>query len=150
MSQSLVQNYLHITFSTKYRLPLIQPSIANELYAYIGGICKEFECHPIEIGGFVDHVHILCMLSKKVALMDLLRLIKCNSSKWIKSFGEKYDGFYWQDGYAAFSVNHKDVKAVADYIQNQEQHHKTQDFQNELRYFLNRYQIKYDERYVWE
>ena len=69
MGQSLVKNYIHIVFSTKHREPLIDESIENELHAYLGGICKNLECTPIKIGGYSDHIHILCMLSKKIALM---------------------------------------------------------------------------------
>ena len=62
MGQSLVKNYLHIVFSTKHRQPLIQPPYEEELHNYLGGICKKRECHPIKIGGYTDHIHILCML----------------------------------------------------------------------------------------
>lgn len=85
MEQSLVKNYIHIISSTKHRMPLIEEPIQRELYAYIGAICKAMECHPIKIGGYTDHVHILCMLSKKVALIKLLEEIKLDSSKWMKT-----------------------------------------------------------------
>jgi putative transposase len=85
MGQSLVQNYLHIIFSTKHRLPLLHHPVKDSLYAYMGSICKDLECLPLKIGGYTDHVHILCMLSKKIALMDLLREVKAHSSGWIKS-----------------------------------------------------------------
>jgi len=150
MGQSLVQNYLHITFSTKHRFPFIHPPVNKSLYAYLGGICNELECQPLEIGGFTDHVHILCMLSKKLALMDFLRVVKANSSKWMKSFGAGYEDFYWQDGYAAFSVNPKEINVVRHYIAHQEQHHKKKGFQDELRYFMRKYNMAYDERYVWD
>ena len=85
MGQSLVKNYLHIIFSTKYRQPLIIEKVEDELYSYIGGICNALGCPPIKIGGYYDHVHILCMLSKKITLMKLLEEIKSHSSKWIKN-----------------------------------------------------------------
>ena len=72
MGQSLVKNYIHIVFSTKHRAPTIAPPHEEELHNYPGGICKNLECQPIKVGGFTDHVHILCMLSKKIALMKLL------------------------------------------------------------------------------
>jgi REP element-mobilizing transposase RayT len=81
MGQSLVKNYIHIVFSTKYRQPLISEAIEDELYSYLGGICKKLECQPIKIGGYYDHVHILCMLSKKITLMKLVEEIKSHSSK---------------------------------------------------------------------
>src|ERR1700733_4463276 len=105
MSQSLVKNYIHIVFSTKYRQHLIHETVEEELYAYLGGVCKIFECNPIKIGGFTDHVHILCMLSKKIALMELLEEVKSHSSKWMKTKEDNLKNFYWQDGYGAFSVS---------------------------------------------
>lgn len=150
MSQSLVKNYLHITFSTKYREPLIYAPVEAELHAYLGGICKKLECHPIKIGGYVDHIHILCMLSKKIALMKLVEEVKSHSSKWIKTKGENYTSFYWQDGYGAFSVNPSEVDAVISYIANQHEHHRRKTFQDEYRLFLKKYKVEYDERYVWD
>ena len=85
MGQSLVKNYIHIVFSTKHRETFIHPAHENELYSYLGGICKNMECHPIKICGFTDHIHILCMLSKKIALMKLLEEVKSHSSKWMKT-----------------------------------------------------------------
>ncbi len=137
-------------FSTKHRQPFILPAIEEELYAYMGGICKALECPPIKIGGYTDHIHILCMLSKKLPLMKLLEEVKSHSSGWIKTKGEEYLGFYWQDGYGAFSVNPSEVEVVIQYIANQKEHHSKKTFQDEYRAFLKKYEVEYDERYVWE
>jgi putative transposase len=150
MAQSLVKNYLHIVFSTKHRQPLISPEIADQLYSYLGGICNNLDCSPIKIGGHNDHVHILCMLSKKITLVKLLEEIKSHSSKWVKTRGESLKNFYWQDGYGAFSVNPTEVETVIKYIENQAEHHKKKTFQDEYRAFLKKYKVKYDERYVWD
>ncbi|MCB9312924.1 MAG: IS200/IS605 family transposase [Lewinellaceae bacterium] len=150
MGQSLVQNYLHVTFSTKHRLPLIRPSIESELHAYLGGILGHLECKPITIGGTEDHVHILFLLSQKIALMKVLEEIKNHSSKWIKTKGPEFRQFYWQRGYGAFSVKSQDVETVRQYIANQHDHHRHISFQDEYRRFLQEYQIEYDERYVWD
>jgi putative transposase len=150
MGQSLVKNYIHIVFSTKYRQPLIQPQFEQNLYSYIGGTCKELECYPVKIGGYVDHIHILCMLSKKLPLMKLVQDIKSSSSKWMKEQDPSLANFYWQNGYGAFSVNYKDIKTVSNYIENQHAHHAGVDFQNELRFILNKQEIEFDERYVWD
>lgn len=150
MGQSLVKNYLHIVFSTKLRQPLISENIENELFAYLGGICNKIECKPIKIGGYLDHVHILCNLSKKIALAKFMELLKANSSKWIKTKGSEFANFYWQDGYGAFSVSEKDLPAVVNYISNQKEHHKNKDFKDEFRLILKRYNVEYDESYVWE
>ncbi len=150
MGQSLVKNYIHIVFSTKYRAPIIHPPYELELHAYLGGICKELECQPIKVGGYTDHVHILCMLSKKIALMKLLEEVKSHSSKWMKTKDKTLNNFYWQDGYGAFSVNPAQIDRVIAYIENQHEHHRKKDFQNEYRAYLKKYKIEYDEKYVWD
>jgi putative transposase len=150
MGQSLVKNYMHLVFSTNYRQPLITETVEDELYAYLGGICKLLECHAVKIGGFRDHVHILCLLSKKITLMKLLEELKSHSSKWIKSKEPGLKSFYWQDGYGAFSVNPAEIDVVVKYITNQKEHHSKKGFQGEYRAFLKKYKVDYDERYVWD
>ena len=150
MPQSLVKNYIHIIFSTKYREELIYPPAEDELYAYLGGECKRLDCQPIRIGGYTDHVHVLCKLSQKIALMKLVEQIKSHSSKWMKTKRDDLINFYWQDGYGAFSVNPAEVERVITYIENQKEHHSKITFQNEYRAILKRYQVEYDERYVWD
>ena len=150
MPQSLVLNYLHITFSTKYRKPFIDESIEVELFKYLGGICKGLGCNPIRVGGHQDHVHILCTLSRKIALMSLIEKVKSRSSKWIKTKGSDYANFYWQSGYGAFSVNPKEISVVEKYIINQKEHHQKQPYKDEFRKLLKQYNIPYDEKYVWD
>ena len=142
MGQSLVKNYLHIVFSTKNREPLIHKPVEQELHAYLGGICNNLECYPIKVGGYTDHIHILCMLSKKIALMKLLEEVKSHSSKWIKTKGSAYANFYWHDGYGAFSVNPSEVDVVINYIANQKDHHRKKTFQVEYRAFLQKYNVE--------
>jgi putative transposase len=146
MPQSLSKVYVHIVFSTKYRQPLIDDALKPSLFAYLGGVCQAMECHPVRVGGHDDHVHILCTQSRKVALMDLLEEIKKRSSKWAKTQGRAYANFYWQDGYGAFSVSQSGVDAVVHYIE----HHRKQHYQDEFRGLLEKYQVEYDERYVWD
>ncbi len=136
MPQSISQIYVHLIFSTKNRVALIDEEVSTELYAYLAGICKTLDCAPIKIGGYYDHVHILCKLSKKITLIKLLEEVKKNSSKWIKTKDQKYTGFYWQDGYAAFSVNPAQVNIVEDYICNQKQHHHKKTFRMNAAHFL--------------
>ena len=150
MGQSLVKNYLHIVFSTKHREPLIDQQLESELHSYLGGICNKLDCHAVKVGGYTDHIHILCVLSKKIALMKLVAELKAHSSKWVKTNGNKYSNFYWQDGYGAFSVNPSEVDVVVKYIANQREHHSKKSFQEEYRAFLEKYKVEFDERYVWE
>ena len=137
-------------FSTKYRQPLITDDIEGELHAYLGGICKKLECHPLKVGGYTDHIHILCMLSRKITLMKLLEEIKSHSSKWVKTKGDNFKDFYWQNGYGAFSVKPSEVDVVIRYIANQKEHHSKKTFQNEYKAYLKKYDVEFDERYVWD
>ncbi len=131
MGQSLAKNYIHIIFSTKNRMPLIKEPVQTELYRYIGGTCNNMECYPLKIGGYTDHVHILCLLSKKIALMKLLEEIKSHSSKWMKTKGDALKKFYRQDGYGAFSVSPTQVDIVKAYIETQAEHHRKKTFQED-------------------
>jgi REP element-mobilizing transposase RayT len=102
------------------------------------------------VGGYVDHMHILCLLSKNIALANLVRNIKGDSSLWIKTKFLGLNNFYWQNGYGAFSVGPGRVEIVKKYILNQYEHHQKLTFQDEFRKYLHRYKIAYDERYVWD
>ncbi len=150
MAQSLSKVYVHITFSTKNRRDLIDENISSSLFEYLGGTCKRFECNPVQVGGHSNHVHILCLLSKKIAQMKLLEELKKSSSKWIKTKGDNYSDFYWQDGYGIFSVNPSEIEVVVQYIKNQKEHHKKISFEDELRAFLKKYKVDYDEKYIWD
>ena len=140
---------MHIIFSTKNRASLIDESIESELYKYLAGICNKLDCPPIKIGGYDDHVHVLCYLSKTIALSDFLEDLKKNSSKWIKTKAKKYASFYWQDGYAAFSVSQSVIEKTKEYISRQREHHSKISFKDELISFLKKNGIEYDERYLW-
>lgn len=108
------------------------------------------ECFDLEIGGVEDHVHILCSLSKKKTLIELLEELKKSSSKWIKAQGPQYEQFYWQRGYAAFSVFPDDVLIVQKYIRNQEAHHARTSFKEEYLAFMVKYEMPMDEKYMWD
>jgi len=150
MGQSLVKNYVHIVFSTKYREPLIFPPYDKELHSYLGRICTELECPALKIGGYTDHIHILCRLSKKISLMKLIEIIKSQSSKWMKTKGESLKNFYWQNGYGAFSVDPGGVNRVIAYIDTQYEHHTNKTFQKEYKTLLKKHKVEFNERYVWD
>ena len=150
MPQSLSKVYVHIIFSTKNRQNLIDDGIKNSLFEYLGGICKGLECNPVKVGGHKNHVHLLCLLSRKVSQMRLLEEVKKRSSKWIKKKGAAYANFYWQDGYGVFSVNPTEIDKVIDYIELQQEHHKHTSFQEEFIAFLKKYRVEYDEHYIWD
>jgi putative transposase len=150
MSQSLVKNLLHLVFSTKHRTLWIPQTVRERLYAYQAGIFKEWDSPALLIGGVEDHVHALFSLSKNQALKKIVEEVKKSSSKWMKSDGTGNAEFYWQNGYAAFSVSASNVEAVKRYIQNQEEHHRKMTFQDELRALFERHRVAFDERYAWD
>jgi len=149
MSQSLSKLYVHIIFHTKFSQPLIKPSIQEELYAYIGGTIKENQSQPIRINGVENHIHILAIMSKNIALSKLVEEIKRSSSRWIKTKGEEYQNFKWQGGYAGFSVSKSVVDIVKRYIDNQKQHHKKKSVQEEYVQILKENEIDFDENHLW-
>jgi REP element-mobilizing transposase RayT len=150
MAQSLAKNYLHMIFSTKHKQSFIDKAIETELHSYLAGICNNLESFPVKIGGYSDHIHILCLLCKKITLIKLIEDIKSDSSNWMKTQGDHYKNFFWQAGYGAFSVSPYEVETVKRYIENQHEHHKHENFQDEYRHILKKHQIEFDERYLWD
>jgi putative transposase len=151
MPQSLSQINLHIVFSTKNRQPYLHdPALRLELFNYLGGICRNLDCPSLIIGGVEDHVHIACRLSRTQAVSDLVRELKRESSKWLKTKSVDLADFHWQDGYGVFSVSPKLLPTLRDYIAGQEEHHKKETFQDEVRRMLKQYGVEFDERYVWD
>jgi putative transposase len=151
MPQSLAQIYLHVVYSTKGRRRYLQdPDLRAELHNYLGGTCCNLDCPSLTVGGVEDHVHVLCRLSRTCTVSDLVRELKRESSKWLKTKSPELADFRWQDGYGAFSVSPGHVEPLRIYIANQEEHHRTESFQDEFRRLLHKYGIEYDERYVWD
>jgi REP element-mobilizing transposase RayT len=150
MAQSLSNVLLHVVFSTKNRQPWIDTDIAEELLRYVGGICRELKCPTQKIGGVDDHVHIACSLSRTITIAKLVEEIKTGSSKWIKTKGDRFADFAWQNGYGAFSIGQSQLADLIRYIANQREHHRRVSYQDEFRQFLAKYEIEYDERYVWD
>ncbi|MDC0584212.1 IS200/IS605 family transposase [Bacteroidales bacterium] len=148
MPQSLSKIYVHIVFSTKFRENLIKEEIRQELQKYIIGCLNDLKSYTEEIYINPDHLHILCTLPRTITIAQIVSKIKAPSSKWMKTKG--IVGFSWQDGYGAFSVSASNVDAVKKYILNQPEHHKKENFKEELVLFFKKYNIEYDERYVWD
>ena len=150
MPQSLAKIYIHLVFSTKNRERLIPLEIHSELHAYMGGILKGLGCIPVEINTEPDHAHVLFILSRTETVSNIAGQLKKSSNDWLRLCGPRFSNFFWQGGYGAFSVSKSGVEEVREYIRNQQEHHKTVSFQEEFRTFLRRYEIEFDERYVWD
>ena len=149
MAQSLSKLYVHIIFHIKNNSCTIRKQEKQELYAYMGSIIKDNESIPILINGVKDHVHILCVMSKNIALAKLVEEIKRHSSRWIKTKDSHYAKFAWQGGYGGFSVSPSLHDKTKHYIENQEEHHKKRTFKEEYILFLKEYEIEYNEKYLW-
>lgn len=149
MSQSLSKIYIHIVFHIKNDSVAIRPAEKQRLYAYMGSVLKTNNSIPIAINGTHDHVHILCVMSKNIALAKLVEEIKRHSSRWIKTLDGYYQHFAWQGGYGGFSVSPSLHDKTKRYIENQEEHHKKMTFEEEYLMFLKEYGIDYDENYLW-
>ena len=151
MSQSLSKMWSHLIFSTKDRYPFLSDNnVREQVHAYVATILRNHDCPTLQVGGAADHVHVLFALSKNHSVAQVVYEVKRSSSKWMKTKGLAYKKFYWQSGYGAFSVSQSHVEQVRRYILRQEQHHRKVTFQDEYREFLRRYDVEYDERYIWD
>jgi len=148
MAQSLLRIYIHAVFSTKDRVPMIRDEWRPDMQAYIGGILQKRRCDLLAAGGVEDHMHLLFRIPAIVTVADLIRDIKSNSSAWRHEVGDH--AFAWQSGYGAFSVGPTQVSDVIDYIGRQRQHHAKVSFRDEYLTFLNKYEVEFDERYLWD
>lgn len=150
MAQSLSLILIHVVFSTKDRVPLLDSSVRPSLYAYLASVARNADCECFRVGGVADHVHLAIGLSRTVTVAKLIEELKTSSSKWLKSQSPGLMRFAWQRGYGSFSVGPSDLNALVQYIDHQEEHHRTRTFQEEYRAFLTKYGIPFDERYVWD
>lgn len=150
MPQSLTKLYAHLIFSTKNRKPFVVNEIQERVHAYLATVVRNLDSPYVVVGGVADHVHILFDMGKKHPPVEFVEQVKRESSKFVKTLGPQYHNFYWQRGYAMFSVSPTHLVDAEKYIRNQEEHHRTKSFQDEFRSFLERYNIEYDEQYVWD
>lgn len=140
----------HIVFATKHRTPLITDALQTRLYDYIGGIIRAKKGHLIEVGGIADHIHLLTHLSPKFSISDTIRDSKGSSSAWVNDEKLIEQHFEWQKGYGAFTVSYANCDTVQKYIQNHAEHHRVRTFEEESINFLERHDIKFERRFLFE
>ncbi|NNC89756.1 MAG: transposase [Akkermansiaceae bacterium] len=151
MPQSLARVYLHVVFSTKDRYPFLEPpALRHELHAYLGGVLKNLDCVPVEIGGVADHVHLLLLHPRTKSIAEVVKEAKRISTGWLQEQSGMPVHFHWQAGYGVFSVSQSKVEEVVEYIRGQEEHHRRVTFQDEYREFLRKHAVEFDEKYVWD
>ena len=150
MPQSLAKVYIHAIFSTKNREPILADDWRDELFKVLGGAANNLGCQSMIVGGVADHVHMLFQLGRTISIAEAMSKIKSTTSLWVNQTRGLPAAFHWQAGYAAFSVSQSNIEAVREYILRQAEHHAKQSFQDEVREWLRRYEIEWDERYIWD
>lgn len=150
MANTYTQMYAQIVFSPKGRANLILPSFEERLYQYITGIIKERDQKLIAINGMPDHIHIFIGFKPTARISDLVADIKTGATKFIKSNGFLPGAFSWQDGYGCFTYAHSQIDSVAKYVMNQKEHHRSKSFREEYLDFLQKFDVPYDEKYLFE
>jgi len=148
MSHTCSSTRIHVIFSTKERQKRLREEIQPKLWAYIAGIAKNHGFEAIKVGGAEDHCHALIFLPAPMPLSKAVQTLKGCSSKWLNDTGAAGSNFAWQEGYGAFSVSASQTRDVAEYIQNQPEHHKKRNYEEEFLEFLRRYGIDYDPAHV--
>jgi REP element-mobilizing transposase RayT len=150
MPGTFSQIYIQIVFAVKGRQNLIHDSWKNDLHKYIAGIIKGKNQKPIIVNGMPDHIHAFVGLRPAMAIADLARDIKNNSSNFINDHQFVKGKFAWQEGYGAFSYSHSHIGNVYDYVLNQEKHHKKKTFKEEYIDLLRKFEIEHDEKYLFD
>jgi len=150
MTGTYSQIYIQVVFAVKGRENLINNSWSDELNKYIAGIIKGKGHKPIIVNGVTDHIHAFIGLKPSMAISDLVRDIKNNSTNFINENGFVKRKFCWQEGYGAFSYSHSHIERVYNYILNQKEHHRKKSFKKEYLDFLKKFDVDFNERYLFE
>ena len=150
MANTYTQINIHAIFAVYNRENILLEKFRGELFKYITGILNNNKQYSLAVNGYKDHVHIFFEMHPTTALSDILRIVKTNSSKWINQNKFVKGKFEWQDGYGAFSYSRSQRDDVIKYIMNQEEHHKKRTFREEYFDLLEKFQIEFDDHYVFE
>lgn len=150
MANTYHQIYVQTVFAVKYRDAAISKELQPVLFGVIGNLINEANCKTLIVNGVEDHVHCFIGLKPVVSVSELMKTIKSKSSKYINDHSLTSSHFAWQDGYGVFSYGQSQIDKVYKYIQNQEEHHKKQTFREEYLDFLKKFNIAYEEQYIFQ
>lgn len=150
MANTYSQIYIQFVFAVQGRQNLIRKNFKDELYKYISGITRNKKQKLLAINGMPDHVHLFIGLNPDVHISNLLKEIKSNSSRFINEKGFVKGKFQWQEGFGAFSYSHSHIDRVVKYIINQETHHKKRSFKEEYLGLLEKFNVEYNPKYLFE
>jgi putative transposase len=149
MAGTYSQIYIQVVFAVQGRQNLLHKDWREEVFKYMAGIIKNKGHKPIIVNGVEDHVHLFLGLKPAMALSDLMRDVKNNSSNFINDHHWVKGRFCWQEGYGAFSYSHSQIENAYNYILNQEEHHGKQTFKDEYIGTLKKFEIEHDEGYLF-
>ncbi|OXA72426.1 transposase [Flavobacterium aquidurense] len=150
MSNTYHQVYIQAVFAVKYREAIITSDCKSKILSVIGNLINETGCKTLIVNGTEDHVHCLLSLKPTISISELMKIVKGKSSKFINDHQLTKHKFEWQEGYGAFSYSKFHIDAVYKYIANQEEHHKRENFKDEYISLLNKFNVKFDEKYIFE
>jgi putative transposase len=150
LANTYTQIYIQVVFAVQGRQNLIKPNHKEELCQYITGIIRNQGQKLIAINGMPDHLHVLIGMKPNIALSDMIRDVKANSSKFINERRWVMGRFHWQEGFGAFSYSHSHLGNVIRYIQNQEEHHGKNSFKSEYLGLLKRFDIAFEDTYIFD
>ncbi len=150
MANTFTQLYVQIIFSTQNRERLLKRPFRDEVFKYISGIVKNKKQTPLAVNGAIDHIHIFLGFKPNIAISDLVRDIKHFSTEFINEKEFMHVKFSWQSGYGAYTYSHSQIDTVIKYIMNQEKHHKTKTFKEEYLEFLEKFNVEYYMKYVFD
>jgi REP element-mobilizing transposase RayT len=150
MANTYTQLHIQFVFAVQNRISLIDSAWEAELFKYITGIVQNHKHKMIAINGMPDHLHIFVGLHPTQSISNLMQIVKGESSEWINKKGYVKGKFQWQEGYGAFSYGHSQVNQVYNYVMNQKEHHKRGSFLDEYKELLKRFEVPFDERYIFK
>jgi len=150
MANTYTQLYVQVIFTVQERANLIKPQYRIELEKYISGIIKNKQSKMLGIYANPDHVHVFFSINPDISIANMVKDIKSNSSRWINKNNWYKAKFKWQEGYGAFSYSKSQIDRVVKYILNQPEHHRKKSFKEEYIEFLQKFEIDYDEKYLFK
>jgi putative transposase len=149
MANTFTSLHYHVVFSTKHRERWIAPDIEERVWSYIAGVAGQHGMEALIVGGLDDHLHVVIGIPSTIPVSRAVQLLKGASSRWIRQTFPQLEAFGWQEGYGAFTVSKSALLATISYVERQRERHLRQTYQEEFRALLDRYEIAYDERYLW-
>lgn len=150
MANSYNQVYIQAVFAVKYRRAVLHKEWRQQVFAVMGNLINETGCKTMIVNGVEDHVHLFFSLKPTLSLAEVMKIVKAKSSKFINESDFLSHRFEWQRGYGVFSYSQSAVKNVFNYIERQERHHAKKSMKDEYIEYLERFEIEYDEKYIFE